>query len=1014
MRAPSLRRTASLCVLGALAGCSSSSKPDAAPAIRALTLQQTVHASLVGAARVVRGPTGVVLAVEQSLVAQSLAYRATADALELRLDAGSTITLRPRAVGRRGARGRAAAPWLVHELVVDGATTIQRGPDVDAWLRGGALGLELGVDLARPPRGRDTAPLTFDWEIAGGRLEASNGRATLRDAQGGFALAVHSPSAWDSRGRSLPCRLEGDSATLRIVVDDRDAVYPLHVDPIFDTATRLALAAPAGGESAGTSVAAGPGLAAIGAPGDASATGSVTPFADVAKTWTAEPKLTPPAPAAGLRFGASVAIDGNLMVVGAPGSANGAAYVFRRKALWEYVSTLVASDGAAGDSFGAAVAVANGHVVVGAPGNDALAGNAGTAYVFAETPSGFILQGKLVPSLYAPGDAFGSSVATDGTSYLVGAPWHASAAGAAFAFRDDGSGLLAVPLPSPSTVLAGDNFGKAVAVSGSSAFVGAPKSNVGASGGGAVYAFAFGTGAWTSRARLRPDDFSLQKAFGSAVAVRGAFVVIGAPGDVVATTSVGSAYVLVDTGTALSPITKLFAPTPAAWAGFGAAVALASEAVIVGAPGDGTSGAGYALLPSRAGTNGVACASSLECKSGVCTDGVCCDVACDGRCAACVRAKTGVADGSCAPALAGTDPDVECSRDPDFTCGQTGACDGAGACELYPAGTRCGPSQCADAVVSSQRCDGRGGCAPSVQACAPFACDPFGGVCQGECHLDADCARDAYCALGLCTYRKPNGAKAAVAHECASAFLADGVCCNVACDGACEACDVTGALGTCLPVPAGDPARHGACPAGEVGKPCSAHVCDGKTRATCEGFVGNEVVCAAPACASGQESWEARCTGAGTCATAKAQRCDGYACDGASCRTRCEFVEDCDDGYDCNYAAARCEKRATCAPGDQSVVAPSGLTSDCSPYRCVDGACLKGCNSTDDCLGGNSCDPTTHTCTLGSGASADTGAGGCASGPTRDGSSPPFAWLMGAVGAALLVARRRIKSGGRS
>lgn len=67
-----------------------------------------------------------------------------------------------------------------------------------------------------------------------------------------------------------------------------------------------------------------------------------------------------------------------------------------------------------------------------------------------------------------------------------------------------------------------------------------------------------------------------------------------------------------------------------------------------------------------AGGLGAACAGGSACASGACVDGVCCDRACDGACEACSAATTGGADGTCAPALAGT----ACS---------TYACDGVAA-----------------------------------------------------------------------------------------------------------------------------------------------------------------------------------------------------------------------------------------------------------------------------------------------------------------------------------------------
>ena len=88
-------------------------------------------------------------------------------------------------------------------------------------------------------------------------------------------------------------------------------------------------------------------------------------------------------------FGWSVAIDGATVVVGSPydddgGSASGSAYVFRTSdggATYDQVTKLTAADAAASDKFGISVAIAGDTVVVGARGDD---GNTGSAYVFEE------------------------------------------------------------------------------------------------------------------------------------------------------------------------------------------------------------------------------------------------------------------------------------------------------------------------------------------------------------------------------------------------------------------------------------------------------------------------------------------------------------------------------------------------------------------------------------------------------------------------------------------------------
>ena len=98
--------------------------------------------------------------------------------------------------------------------------------------------------------------------------------------------------------------------------------------------------------------------------------------------WSQQAGLADPGATAGDFFGGSVAISGTTAVVGAEGSnsGTGAAYVFVRSGTtWSQQTELTASDGAAGDEFGASVAISGTTVVVGAFGKNS---KAGAAYVF--------------------------------------------------------------------------------------------------------------------------------------------------------------------------------------------------------------------------------------------------------------------------------------------------------------------------------------------------------------------------------------------------------------------------------------------------------------------------------------------------------------------------------------------------------------------------------------------------------------------------------------------------------
>ena len=148
------------------------------------------------------------------------------------------------------------------------------------------------------------------------------------------------------------------------------------------------------------------------------------------------------------RLGTSVAIDGDTIVVGAYADDNdtGSAYVFIKPAEgWaasngEETGKLTASDRSTGDRFGQSVAVDGDIVVVGAP-YEASGSNydRGSAYVFAKPAGGWAggTETAKVPGPTASvDDQFGISVAIDGDTVLVGADWHDSSdQGAVFVHR---------------------------------------------------------------------------------------------------------------------------------------------------------------------------------------------------------------------------------------------------------------------------------------------------------------------------------------------------------------------------------------------------------------------------------------------------------------------------------------------------------------------------------------------------------------------------------------------------
>ena len=414
------------------------------------------------------------------------------------------------------------------------------------------------------------------------------------------------------------------------------------------------------------------------------------------------------------------------------------------------------------------------------------------------------------------------------------------------------------------------------------------------------------------------------------------------------------------------------------------------------------------------GTIGSPCDGPMECLSGFCVDGVCCDSICDQPCEACTDAArggggqdneatkfaafgagskaggSGGGDGLCGPVFFGEDPAEECLDEDPSTCDSVGVCDGGGACLIYEAETTCQVPTCEGSVISgSGICDGDGTCMVGESFdCAPFGCAD--GACVTVCVDSGDCSQLSFCGNGqTCFPKNPDGEVAFDPEQCLSGIVADGVCCDAPCDGACEACSVaTGAPadGTCTPLSNVGCTDGTACTVNDV---CMAGVC----------VPGVEVVCPATiGCAGGLECNPQ----SGACDVPVPPKNVGDPCnDGLSCTENevCTSAGECAGGQipctpgECQIGGT-CTEAAGCTFDSEPDYTPCTKdTNPCTIEFCLEGECLA--NSVVDltpcpggvCLGG-ACIPDGSDVPIGSGgAGGGGGSGGSAggAGPGGDG-----------------------------
>ncbi len=303
-------------------------------------------------------------------------------------------------------------------------------------------------------------------------------------------------------------------------------------------------------------------------------------------------KLLPKDGAAADVFGGSVAISGDIAIVGAVwdddnGFKSGSAYLFDA-ATGQQVAKLLADDGAAFHYFGGSVAISGATAIVGASGDGDNGFESGAAYLF-DTTTGQQIA-KLLANDGAADDHF-RSVGISGATAIVGAYLdddNGADSGSAYLFDiSDPANPTQLFKLLPNDGAADDQFGRFVAISGATAIVGAYRDDDNGTNSGSAYLFDAATGQQV--AKLLADDGAAFHYFGGSVAISGATAIVGAALDDDNGTESGSAYLFdITTG---EQIAKLLPDDGQVGDWFGYSVAISGATAIVGALLDGDDGA---------------------------------------------------------------------------------------------------------------------------------------------------------------------------------------------------------------------------------------------------------------------------------------------------------------------------------------------------------------------------------------------------------------------------------------
>ncbi|HMI90734.1 MAG TPA: hypothetical protein VK509_05190 [Polyangiales bacterium] len=298
----------------------------------------------------------------------------------------------------------------------------------------------------------------------------------------------------------------------------------------------------------------------VGAPGDLDSgparAGSAYVFVRNGASWEQQARLAGDINEAGDFFGASVAVAGDTIAVGASGEGNaapdvtrrGAVYVFTRSGgTWTKQARLQASNGEAYDFFGQDVSLADDTLAVSAFYEDSSqqgvsttapttngADASGAAYIFTRTSGSWTQRMYIKASQSAAGDEFGTTLALSrdptGALYtlVVGAPVDAvgatNYAGSVSIFRGSGASWTEEAVKTSSAPESYGAYGQSVAIDGDSIVVGAAREGT----KGAFYVYHRSSGAWQPRGPFSQSAGSDYDYYGGAVAISGSMIAIGA------------------------------------------------------------------------------------------------------------------------------------------------------------------------------------------------------------------------------------------------------------------------------------------------------------------------------------------------------------------------------------------------------------------------------------------------------------------------------------------------------
>ncbi|WP_395373696.1 hypothetical protein [Marinicella sp. W31] len=277
-------------------------------------------------------------------------------------------------------------------------------------------------------------------------------------------------------------------------------------------------------------------------------------FTTTASDLTETQKLFASDSSADGRFGTSIAIDGNLAVIGADKQASqiGSAYVFtQNNGQWTEQQQLIPNGANPNDGCGQAVAIDNMTIVIGCPRNrENGAFDIGAVYIFEFNGNQWLQTQKLTGPLARGGggntfgDSFGFSLSLHGNTLAVGAhnQGNNNQPGSVYVYNYDGNHWSQTQRLRASDVLNSRNLlGWSVAMQGNRIATGAFGDDEFALNAGAAYVFEFDGMNWQETQKILP--LAPTRSFGISIGLTDDVLVIGASDDSTIANAAGAAFI---------------------------------------------------------------------------------------------------------------------------------------------------------------------------------------------------------------------------------------------------------------------------------------------------------------------------------------------------------------------------------------------------------------------------------------------------------------------------------------